>query len=172
MQILKEEKIDGNIYSAARRMHELVQKRNEKVLFQDSNFDDRFAFLVGPKDSLDKIEKIMLKHIQNYFDVEEWDAYRKSLKLLQSLDKTFTEERQVLLWLKEFIPLANTQFVQHALDFDSLFGAFNEHYKFNLNGGTEQKSPFSFIINDVMLDLSLGKHPRMHVCELIENALR
>lgn len=173
MQILRNEKmIDGNIYSASRKMHELAQKRNKKILFQDSKFDDRFAFLVGPKDPLEKIQKTMLKHIQNYFDVEEWDAYRKSLKLLQSLDEAFKEERQVLLWLKEFIPLANNQFVQYALDFDSLFRTFNEHYKLNLNGETEQKSPFLFIIHDVMLDLSLGMHPRMHICELVENALR
>lgn len=169
MQILKNEKIDGNIYWAAKRMHKLAQERNVKIVFHDASFGDRFAFLVGPKDSLEKIQKTMLKHLQSYFDVKEWDAYRKAIKLMNDLDTAFLKEENILHWLNEFIPLTQMQYVQNALNIGSLQPMFMQYHDSHfINGTINTNSPLYLIICKVIDDLTLHLPIRMEICDLIK----
>ncbi len=166
MEILKAENINGNIYCASKSMLEKAKTMNEKIVFQDLKFDKRFAFLIGPKDSLEAIQKKMLKHVQSYFGVEEWNAYRQATKLFKEADVALQEER-ILPWLKEFIPLANNEFVRYALDFGELFQIFSKHHDFILGGNIDESSLFHIIIRSTLLDLSLSMPPSMYICELL-----
>lgn len=167
MQILKTKNIQGNIYFKAARMFEQSRNTNEKIIFQDLNFDKRFAFLVGPKDTIEKIQKKLLKHMQSYFDTTEWNAYRKAIKLFEEVEVALKEE-QILPWLAEFIPLANNEYVQYTLDFRKLFQVFSTYHDLTLTDeNIDRSSPFYTIIQSTLLDLSLAIPPSMHICELI-----
>ena len=172
MQILRAKSIDGNIYYTSKSMLEKAKTMNEKIIFQDLKFDKRFAFIVGPRDSLKKIQKKMLKHIQSYFGVEEWNAYRQATKLFKEADVALQEER-ILPWLKEFIPLANNEFVRYALDFEELFQIFSKYHDLILSDeDIDRSSPFYTIIKSTLLDLSLSMPPSMYIYDLLTGILK
>lgn len=73
-------------------------------------------------------------------------------------------------WLKEFIPLANNEYVQYALDFGELFQIFSKYHDLMLSDeDIDRSSPFYAIMKGTLLDLSLSMPPSMYICELLND---